>query len=276
MFVTFESPRNTPHVPLSRLYKRAFNWTVTYQTDSTIVCPYGRYVTFSEENDEMEKRTISENTGKNNFKRNVTTGATVMWMSSNCRATSWPRSKFVRLLGEHIKIDTYGSCGEYSCPRSPECVNIIKKYKFYLSLENGEFKDYITEKFWDPLSYDVIPVVYGPSREDYEKVAPPHSFIHVEDFYNFSDLANYLKKVGENETLFNQYFYWKRTGFIETNLIANHFEPKIIFCRVAEKIVNWRKSNRKTVETVDLTYPWLKHIEDKDILGAMLRKTRKK
>ena len=32
---------------------------------------------------------------------------------------------------------------------------IAKKYKFYLSFENSNCVDYITEKFWDALKYKV-------------------------------------------------------------------------------------------------------------------------
>ena len=38
-----------------------------------------------------------------------------------------------------------------------------------------------------------IPVVFGADRLDYEKVAPPRSFIHIADFDTLEELANYLK-----------------------------------------------------------------------------------
>lgn len=269
IFVTYESPRNTPHLALPRLYKDAFNWDVTYRTDSTFVSPYGRYLRYGTETHdtiEADGNILPE------LKKNGTLEATVMWMSSNCFATSWPRTKFVRLLSEYIKIDTYGRCGRNNCPRGPECENIIKKYKFYLSFENSECTDYITEKFWDPLSHNVIPVVYGPPREDYEKVAPPNSFIHVQDFRNFSDLANYLKRVDQNVTLFNQYFQWKKTGYLEANAMARNFDPKLVFCRVAEKILNWKKTGKGRVGTLDLRKSWGTSCEDKNILGNMLGK----
>lgn len=38
-------------------------------------------------------------------------------------------------------------------------------------------------------SNSVIPVVMGAPRKDYEKIAPPHSFIHVNDFPGPSALA---------------------------------------------------------------------------------------
>ena len=66
-------------------------------------------------------------------------------------------------------------------------------------------------------SNDVVPVVMGGRKEDYEAVAPPHSFIHVDDFTSPKALADYLLKLDENEDLYNAYFNWKNTGsFINT------------------------------------------------------------
>lgn len=65
--------------------------------------------------------------------------------------------------------------------------------------------------------HDVIPIVMGGSPSDYRRAAPPHSFIHVDDFDSPSALAEYLKHLDQNEDLYNEYFLWKGTGsFINT------------------------------------------------------------
>ena len=60
-------------------------------------------------------------------------------------------------------------------------------HKFYLSLENSICKDYITEKFWKVLPYNVIPVVLN--GVDMTTVAPPHSYIDIKDFPSFEGLS---------------------------------------------------------------------------------------
>ena len=56
-------------------------------------------------------------------------------------------------------------------------------YKFYLSLENALCKDYITEKFWKVLPYNVIPIVLN--GVDMSTLAPYHSYIDIKDFPSF-------------------------------------------------------------------------------------------
>ena len=64
---------------------------------------------------------------------------------------------------------------------------------------------------------DVVPIVMGGRREDYKAAAPPHSYIHVEDYLSPQHLASYLHTLDKNETLYNNYFRWKTVGeFINT------------------------------------------------------------
>jgi glycoprotein 3-alpha-L-fucosyltransferase len=49
----------------------------------------------------------------------------------------------------------------------------------------------------------------GARPQDYADVAPPHSYIHVDDFRSPRDLADYLRVLDANDTLYNEYFRWK-------------------------------------------------------------------
>ena len=53
----------------------------------------------------------------------------------------------------------------------------------------------------------------GARKQDYAAVAPPNSYIHVEDFTSAAELAQYLIKLDRNDDLYNQYFRWKDTGY---------------------------------------------------------------
>jgi len=65
----------------------------------------------------------------------------------------------------------------------------------------------------------VVPVVMGARKADYAAIAPPHSFIHVEDFDSAVDLAIYLLRLNASDRLYNEYFAWKdgeRGRFVDT------------------------------------------------------------
>ena len=84
----------------------------------------------------------------------------------------------------YIDIDIYGgnSCSKLKC--SGNCMDMVNTtYKFYLSFENSLCKDYITEKFWKVLPYNVIPIVLN--GVDMSTLAPYHSYIDIKDFPSF-------------------------------------------------------------------------------------------
>lgn len=57
----------------------------------------------------------------------------------------------------------------------------------------------------------------GAHPDDYRRAAPPHSFIHVDDFATPKDLAAYLLKLDADDSLYNAYFAWKGSGLVDTN-----------------------------------------------------------
>ncbi|KAG9509164.1 Glycoprotein 3-alpha-L-fucosyltransferase A, partial [Fragariocoptes setiger] len=90
---------------------------------------------------------------------------------------------------------------------------VNEEYKFYLAFENSNCRDYITEKLFlnafrrDDPQHLVIPIVMGgKSRDDYKRIAPSGSYIHVDDFRSPRELAEYLHQIDHNDTLFMSYF----------------------------------------------------------------------
>lgn len=122
------------------------------------------------------------------------------------------------------------SCGNRTCSKSnhTECLRYINEnYKFYLSFENSNCKEYITEKFYhnalgyNDLSHMIVPIVMGPDRQDYQRLSPPDSFIHVDEFGSVEELATFLHRLDGADPLYKRYFGWKTAGkFIETKFLC--------------------------------------------------------
>ncbi|OXA64689.1 Glycoprotein 3-alpha-L-fucosyltransferase A [Folsomia candida] len=135
---------------------------------------------------------------------------------SNCVSVKNDRMGYIQQLRKYIPVDVFGQCRsthQNTCPPGRDCLEYLgSQYKFYLAFENCNCEDYITEKlFVNGLQYKMVPVVMGAAPENYKSVAPPHSFIHVNDFASPQQLANYLKLLDKNETLFAKYGEWRQS-----------------------------------------------------------------
>lgn len=92
---------------------------------------------------------------------------------------------------------------------------LTDNYKFYLSFENSECSDYVTEKFYNALSQLVVPIVFGGA--DYSKFAPPDSYINVNDFANIQELGEYLQFLDRHPEEYIKYFRWKQRYEVQLN-----------------------------------------------------------
>lgn len=142
---------------------------------------------------------------------------------SNC-APKKRLAKF-RSLRQHYPIVAFGKCipsnetfslnaqvhNQSGCNRQSSCE---KQYlitsKFYLAFESQTCTDYITEKFWRTLARGAIPIVSGPKSDDFRRVAPPNSFIHIDDYPSEQKLVEKLNHIGTNRQAFEKYHMWRR------------------------------------------------------------------
>ena len=107
-----------------------------------------------------------------------------------------------------------------------------RTYKFYLSIDNSLCLDYITEKSFSTMNYNIIPIVMD-AHGNHKQFAPPHSYINALDFPSVRHLADYLIKLDGNDTLYNEYFRWK-------DHYEAHFDPdyRLGFCNLCSALHN--------------------------------------
>ena len=85
---------------------------------------------------------------------------------SNCNCDSTKRIKYIDRVRRYIKVDVFGRCGK-PCPYNDCKASLASEYRFLFAFENSRCQDYITEKFFEALQYDVIPVVMGSGPYDH-------------------------------------------------------------------------------------------------------------
>ena len=127
--------------------------------------------------------------------------------------------------------------------------DLLKPYKFYLSFEHTRCEQYISEKFFTVFrTKEAIPVALGGvSVQDYSNAAPPHSYIHVDDYPSISALAQKLEYLARNETAYKEYFWW--TEHYRVSSVWEHYASAQ--CDLCEKI-NLAKQNKVTFPNTHL------------------------
>lgn len=230
IYFVLESPSNARD---TYFFRDMFNWTMTYERNADIFLPYGSYVTLKP----GEKSSYGQFNPGNKDRL-------VVWTVSNCGGL---RDWFVRELKNHIRVDIFGSCADSvyqphlqdeECGKdSPECENLLKRYKFQLAFENGNCVDYVTEKYWGgPLELGIVPVVLGGAN--YSEMAIPGSYINVFDFDSIKTLADYLLYLDKNDTAYMEYFAWRKLykvdGYLNGATFNKHYPWTCDICAKAQ------------------------------------------
>ena len=202
-----------------------FNLTVSYRTASDIYRPYGAFI--DKTTGKLPIQWQKPSNGKNSCNSLKNRTKDIAWIVSHCETVNLREEYASQLKALHsLKVDIYGNCGDQFLPKSQiddvvqrrefAYAKLAEDYKFYLSFENSGCQEYVTEKFWNALKYGMLPIAMGGlEAQEYEQIAPPHSFLHVDHFASPQELMEYLVKLSEDEDLFNSYFWWKDYYTIE-------------------------------------------------------------
>jgi len=142
----------------------------------------------------------------------------IAWIVSNCNTFS-QRENYVKELNKFIQIDIYGKCGT-SCENenNRQCKIDLNEYYFYLSFENSRCNSYISEKFWNIISdstHRLVPIVMGAQENDYQRIAPKQSYIHINQYKTPEDLAKYLNDLIKYPDKYLTYHQWREHTEIE-------------------------------------------------------------
>ena len=131
------------------------------------------------------------------------------------------RNDYIEELMKYIHVDSYGHCfhnvpkqqSRNSSDRNNVISTTLRSYRMLITFENHVQQDYITEKIWLAYQGGAVPVYMGPP-DIYNWAPGNHTFIDPRKFSSPKELAEYMKRVVEDDELFKYHtsnFEWDRT-----------------------------------------------------------------
>ncbi len=113
------------------------------------------------------------------------------------------RNEFFEKLSAYKKVDSGGKFLNNIGHLVQDKVLFIKDYKFVLSFENSCYHGYTTEKIFQPMLVNSIPVYWGNPAigRDFNT----RSFINVHDYNSFDEAIEEIIKIDTNDELYCKY-----------------------------------------------------------------------
>lgn len=151
-----ESEANYPFLKDQKIMS-LFDYHMSYRQKAEIIYPYYQYDHIDIFH--KEKRALKKK------------GNVCMMVSSPFNKSH--RLEYIQELMKYIKIDSYGKVFNNKRLESDtgqtSKLELYRNYKFVIAFENSIETDYVTEKFFDPLSVCSVPIYYGaPNIKEYD------------------------------------------------------------------------------------------------------------
>lgn len=160
------------------------------------------------------------------------------------------RNKFFHTLTKYKKVDALGKClsNNKECDRfffkenklSYHDLAVMKyrSYKFVICFESKKRSGYISEKIINAMLANAIPIYYGPNEivEHFNN----NAFINSNDFENFDELAEYVKKVDTDDALYKKML---QEPWLHNNKLTNWFSIGM-FASVINNVIKQKQSEK--------------------------------
>lgn len=177
-----------------------FDWTMSYHLDADIVTPY-----FGSALNHLLREPVGEKSAEKNV---------CAFISSSFHESG--RLTYLKTLMNYLDIHSYGKVLRNKTLENdtghPSKMETMAGYKFTIAFENAVMRDYVTEKFFDPLIAGSVPIYLGaPNIDDF---APGDKcFINTSDWNSPASLARYILSVSDDRRLYQSYFDWRSKPF---------------------------------------------------------------
>lgn len=113
------------------------------------------------------------------------------------------RNDFYKLLSKYKKIDSGGRVYNNLDYRIQNKREFISDYKFTIAIENGYYSGYTTEKIFEPMLENSLPIYMG--NELVYKDFNTKSFLNYHDYNNVDEFIERIIEVDRNDELYYSY-----------------------------------------------------------------------
>lgn len=122
------------------------------------------------------------------------------WVVSNGGGSV--RNHFYDELSKYKRVDSGGSYKNNVGGNVDDKLGFLKDYKFSICFENSKTEGYISEKLSDAFEAGTIPIYYGD--DTVLELLNNRSYIHVIDEDDFNAKIELIKKIDQNDTLYEE------------------------------------------------------------------------
>ena len=112
------------------------------------------------------------------------------------------RNLFFDKLSEYKTVDSGGRFRNNVGGPVGDKLKFLENYKFSICFENSKTNGYISEKLSDAFEAGTIPLYYGD--DTVQELVNTKSYIHVKDENEFDEKIELIKKIDQNDTLYEQ------------------------------------------------------------------------
>jgi hypothetical protein len=240
------------YASIKKIHQNTFDWSATYDSDSNFLPYFYRNFNLTWSN-----KTLHDKIYKNVFMKEGIAAAII----NDCDEYT-DHLTYVKTIKKYVKVDIYGECG-MPCPSfrhsnnnnirklmnlypfyptelqsyydEPKCLAFIeKKYKFLFIFEKNVCRNYVTDRFFKALKYNIVPIVFRAF--DHENYVPKSSFIEAFKFASVRKLADYLMHLDANQDDYMSYFNWKRYANFGNANIDPSFGTVSLLCDICIKL----------------------------------------
>ena len=217
-----ECEDNVPHFR-EPSFLNFFDLTMSYHLDADIVTPYFYYGL----NDLLRRPVREKADGKN----------VCAFISSPFHKSG--RLNYLEALMKYLNIHSYGKVLQNKILEKDTGhqtkMDTMADYKFTIAFENAIEKDYVTEKFYDPLIAGSVPIYLGaPNIDDF--TPGDKCFINASDWDGPEPLARYILSVSKDKELYQSYFDWRSNLFKSYFITLLEQQKEHAFVRLCKKI----------------------------------------